>query len=220
MNRYKVLVLGALCLPFVAEAAELPPPAFEITIFGGYRYGGEFETIPPEDNPATGIDESAVGGRSLDLKDTPFVGITLNFEQTEDAYYEFTYSRQETELEGENFDLTVEYLHLGGIVQWSDGDKDHVVPFFGMTVGGTRFTPGNDDLDDETNFSLGVAGGIKFPITRHFGLRLEGRGYFTFLDSSSSVFCASIGGAGSCAIRVSGSSFFQAQGLLGVTASF
>jgi hypothetical protein len=153
----------------------------------------------------------------------------LNVEQTEDAYYEFTYSRQSTELDqitrvppigpAPSLEMNVEYLHLGGLLQFSE-PNDRVIPYFSLTVGATRFSPQTGDLDSETDFSVGIGGGLKFPITRYFGLRLEGRGYATFLDSNANIFCASVNGAASCDIRVRGDTFFQAQAMLGLTFSF
>lgn len=238
MNRIYLAALSVLFVSSAAVAQEQRQPAFEVTLFGGYRYGGEFEIKPNEE--ATNPIPITRNSRKLKLQDAPFAGLTLNFEQTDDAYYELTYSRQDTKLQGDYpVDVTVEYLHLGGIVLFPDSENDHAIPFFGMTFGGTRFTIDGSSLVgldipnqppistqfnsrevSETDFSLGVAGGFKFPITRHIGLRLEGRGYFTFVNSDSEVFCASAGGAGTCAFRISGNSFFQAQAMLGVTAAF
>ena len=203
-----------------SAAADPEPLAIEITVFGGYRIGGAFEDIPDDDAGTVDVDESLASGPKQKLKDTPFFGLTLNVEQTEDAYYEFSYSRQSSELQRDPaFDLTVEYLHLGGLLQFSE-PNDRVIPYFSMTVGATRFTPDQAGLDTETEFSVGIGGGLKFPIAKHFGLRLEARGYITFLDSNANIFCASANGSAGCDIRVRSDTFFQAQALLGVTASF
>jgi hypothetical protein len=221
MKLRKILGVGLLLsAPVLCVAAEPAPLAIEVTAFGGFRVGGAFEDIPDDSTGTTDVDESLAPGPKQKLKDSPFFGLTLNVEQTEDAYYEFSYSRQSTELQRDPpFDLTVEYLHLGGLLQFSE-PNDRVIPYFALTVGATRFSPEQTGLDSETEFSVGVGGGLKFPITKHFGLRLEGRGYVTFLDSNANVFCASVNGTASCDVRVRGDTFFQAQALLGVTVAF
>jgi hypothetical protein len=58
------------------------------------------------------------------------------------------------------------------------------------------------------------------PITERFGVRLEARGYLTFVDSESAFFCASGSFGGVCAIRAKSDTFIQYELLAGATYSF
>ncbi len=59
------------------------------------------------------------------------------------------------------------------------------------------------------------------PISQRFAVRLEARGFVTFVNSDSAFFCASgasIGGA--CAIQAKTDAFFQYELLAGATFKF
>jgi hypothetical protein len=86
------------------------------------------------------------------------------------------------------------------------------------TLGATRFSPAAR-YDDETRFSLALGGGVKIPIGERVALRLEARGFLTFVDSDSEIFCVSAGGA-TCLVRTSGSSVVQYQALAGLSFRF
>ena len=89
-----------------------------------------------------------------------------------------------------------------------------------FTVGITRFSPKPADLSPESDFSFAVGGGMKIPLYSRVALRLEARGYVTLLNAASTIFCSSSPAASTCNIRVKANTFFQAQGLLGVTFGF
>lgn len=81
-------------------------------------------------------------------------------------------------------------------------------PYIGVGLGVTRLIPKPTDLENETRFSASFAGGFKAYLGRHFGLRLEVRGFFTVLESDSRVFCDSFGG---CFVRTSGTELSQGE---------
>jgi len=224
MIRFAVLIATAsvAVLSQTAAAADPVPVeknGFEATLFGGYRMGGSFETKPIADT------EVSV---KRDLADEVAYGLTLNWEAAAGGYYELLYTRQDSELEqvraGDNipqadaFDLSVEYLHIGGMLEFGE-PAARVIPYFALTIGATRLTP-DDERNSETDFSLGLGGGVKVPIGKHFAVRLDLRGYITWLDSDSDIFCISTGATSLCNIRVHGDNFIQAQAGLGFTAGF
>ena len=65
------------------------------------------------------------------------------------------------------------------------------MPFVAVGLGLTRLLPEPDGLSDETRFSASFGAGVKLWLGRHVGIRLEGRGFFTVLDSNSRTFCDS-----------------------------
>jgi hypothetical protein len=195
------LLLMAPCADVFADEAT----TFEVTPFAGYRFGGEFKSA--DDSRRT-------------LNDAASYGLVLNLEQTPDAYYEFLYSKQSTQIGGATpVDLSIEYAHIGGIILFGD-EGDRVIPYFALTAGATRFNPAQTDLQAATEFSFAVGGGVRVPLATHVALRFDARAFVTLLSADSSIFCSASAGNASCDIRVSGSKFIQGQGLIGVTVAF
>jgi len=178
----------------------------EVTPFVGYQLGGGFDTREGDLN----IDPNAN------------LGLVLSLRTRHDGLVEFLYIRQATTMElegtpdsGDLFDLTVEYLHVGGL--W-EIETDRKRPFLGLTVGGTRLDPRTAGVDDEWAFSAGISGGLKYFFTERLGVRVEGRALLSFFSSSGIVFCGFP--PGQCGLSVSGSNFAQLDFLAGLTVKF
>jgi opacity protein-like surface antigen len=205
--RYLIVIglAGLLGAP-LAAADELP--LFQVGLFGGYRAGGELE------------DQDTGANRDLDDSSSFAVSLELRFAQGDDRFYQLWYSRQATEVgdDVEQFDADVEYLHIGGTLPF--GGWKHAQPYFAAGLGVTRFSAAIPDADDSTQFSGSMAFGLEIPLGDHAAIRLEARGYLTAVDTDTSFFCRSDGGGGGCLIVASGSSIFQAEGLVGVLVRF
>ncbi|HEX7114678.1 MAG TPA: outer membrane beta-barrel protein [Steroidobacter sp.] len=198
------LALLALARPAAAAEEERRTNAFEITPFFGYMAGGSFE------DPVDSSD------RDLDA-DTSF-GVIMNAAVESWRHYELLYTRQSTELDGaEPFDMDVDYLQIGGIV--SHPAAERVIPYFGLTVGAARFSPDEPGLDEETKFAFSAAGGLRVPITDHFGVRLDVRAFVTLLDTDGNLFCVSSEGL-TCRVRAKSDTLLQYSATLGVTVAF
>ncbi|HJY41493.1 MAG TPA: outer membrane beta-barrel protein [Steroidobacteraceae bacterium] len=195
-----------LCLASPARAEEQREyNEFEFTPFLGQMAGGEFED-PTDDSD-----------RDLDA-DTDF-GIFVDAATDWWRHYEMLYVSQSTRVKGATpFDMDVQYLQFGGTVAYPDSSH-RVVPYFGMTVGAARFSPDGSGLDDETKFAFTIGGGVRVPITDHFGVRLDLRAFGTVLDSESDLFCVSDGGL-TCRIKAKGDFFLQYAANLGVIIGF
>ena len=220
------MTMGLASLAYAQD--DLPRSLFETTFFGGYRFGGSFEQEIT--HPTTG--ESSQ--RNADLDNASSYGIALNWQQEPNAYYELSYSKSDTtlqalqwvtpsgtptpppQLEPLAIDMTVEYLLIGGYVTFAEPD-DRAVPYFLLTVGAARYIPDTIEFDEMTKFAMAIGGGVKFPITKHIGIRLDGRVYATFFENSSQVFCKL---PGSCAISLQGETVLQPEASLGVTFGF
>jgi len=199
----------ALCAS--AALAALPRPAHaqrvEITPFGGYRVGGGIaeveagEVVDDDGGPSLGVIVDVVfGGLSDGLK------------------VEGVFSRETADLEVRTgiFDppssvpVEVDQLLVGGIQDLSYG---RVRPFLSGLLGITRYAvPG----DTEVRFALGVGTGVKFYVTRNFGLRLDARGYMTVIDLGGAGICGGFG----CAIRFNVSPAFQGDFTAGLLVAF
>ena len=197
-----------LCLtaPSVQAADDSEPNTFEITPFIGLMAGGSFE------DPAT--------GQERDVEDDTSYGVFLNaLADVPERQYELLYAKQSSVIEdGTPIDLDLEYLHIGGHVAYPQ--NRYVWPYFAVTVGAARFTPDTAGLDDETKVSFSVGGGIKFPITKHFGIRFDARAFITLLEDDSEIFCVSDPPSAGCNIRPKSDTFVQYTGSLGVSFGF
>jgi opacity protein-like surface antigen len=188
-----------------AQAKEEPRSNnFEVTPFIGLMAGGSFE------DPSTGDER--------DLEDDTNYGIFFNIvDEVPERHYEFFYTKQSSVIEGSvPIDLDTEYLHLGGTVAY----PSHVIPYFGITVGATRFSPDLAGLDDEIKLSFSVGGGMKFPITDRIGIRFDARALITLLENDSEIFCVSVPATASCLIKPEGDTYIQYMGSLGVSFGF
>jgi opacity protein-like surface antigen len=193
---------------------EAPPVnwSWEVTPFIGYRGGGNFDL------------KGSPNASEVDLDDHGSFGLAVNLfpgaDKTES--YELYYSRQKTNVAKSSplapFDLNVEYLHLGGTLLLND--ELPVRPYIVGGVGVTRFSPQTGDAGADSRFSLSLGAGVKLPVTKHFKVRLEGRGFVTFVNSDSAFLCTSDTQGGACAIRVKGESFIQYELLAGAAFVF
>jgi hypothetical protein len=184
-----------------------PVNEFEITPFGGYTIGGEFED--PSDSS------------SRDLEDEVSFGVSIDFTSEDPTrHYQLLYMNQRTEVEqGSKLDIDVEYLHIGG-VQDFPSERRRAIPFVSGGLGATLLSPDRSGFDDETEFSLSLGGGFKIPLSDSIALRLEARAFVTFFDSDTSVFCASTPPTAACDIRAKSDTILQFTTSLGITAGF
>jgi Outer membrane protein beta-barrel domain len=185
-------------------------PRLEIMPFAGYRVGGSFDY------------EDAAVSHALDLGDDSSWGIDLGLYRDRSSFYELLYSQQRAQLDTRgtslgSLELRTEYAHFGGTLLFPD--QNWFVPYLSLTMGVTKFDPQDDALVSESNFSMSLGGGMRLPINRHLAVSLGVRGYLTFIDSSSQIFCVSSGGA-ACLFRITASSFFQAEGQVGFVMTY
>ena len=183
---------------------------FEITPFAAYRIGGQFD----ENN----------GNGQLELNESAAQGIMLDVRVNHNGQWELLYAHQETEVDTQGifvndpqFDLDVEYFHLGGTYLF---DGDNTRPFVVVTLGLSHFDPQLVGLDSESYFSVSIGGGLQLNASKRFGVRLEGRLFTTFVDTDSNIFCSSVGGAGTCLIQVDGSTITQWEARAGLVFRF
>lgn len=187
-------------------------PTFEVTPFVGYRVGGDFDLERTGGGDATNVE----------IGDDASYGVDLGVYRDNTSFYEILYSRQDADLDtdGTNLgrlDLKTEYLHFGGALLYPI--ERWLVPYLSLTIGATRFDPQSGGYDSETKFSASLGGGLRFPITARFATTLGLRGYFTFVDSDSEIFCVGSGGI-DCLLRTSGSTFVQGEAQLGFSFTF
>lgn len=215
--RFSVIALG--CLVAAAsltagatdfdDSSQAPPLKFSVSPLAGYRAGGSFK-LTDTDNHAT-VQGHLSYGLALDLST-----------DQQASQYELFYSRQATNLSSPalaSSDITIQYLHLGGTVLLAE-PTERWQPYFLATLGGTRFSSDAAASIDKTYFSVSLGLGLKVPFNTHLALRLEARGFATFLNGNTAVFCRSDQAGGLCVIHGNGDAFFQGDALAGLVYTF
>lgn len=203
-----VATLGA-SMGMAAESDEEagPPLKFSLTPFAGYRFGGRLTL--------------ADTNTRLDAMNHMSYGVALDVATDDQTQYELFYSRQSTRLSAPSptpSNTIIEYLQIGGTVDI--GESPRFQPYFIGTLGGTRFSPDSAAGSDRIYFSGSLGGGLRVPFNSHLALRLEARGFATFFNSHTAVFCRSDQAGGVCLIHSSGSTFFQGDVLAGLSFTF
>jgi hypothetical protein len=201
-----------MLLAGAAPEARAAGPEFEITPFGGYRIGGQFET--PETQTAASQD--------VDLEDGGSWGVDIGLYRDRTSFYEFLYSTSSTELDTTDptlaaLDVKTEYYHVGGTLLFAD--ERWWAPWFSFTVGATRFSAGGG-YDSDTKFSVAAGGGVRVPFNDYVAATAGVRGYLTFVESDTDFLCVSTGTQGGCLLNSTGSTWFQFEGLIGITVGF
>lgn len=174
----RLLPVLAILLPLSLVSAPLAAEGFQITPFIGYASEGSLEDINT--------------GAGLDIAADSTVGFTLGKDVGETRQIEFYFSRQSTDLSGDpaitpgfKVDIDVEYIHFGSKHYLGKTSNTYLVG----SIGGTRFSSSSSVHGSETDFSLGVGGGFETGRDKGVGFRLEGRGFATFTEGSTQIFC-------------------------------
>jgi hypothetical protein len=214
-----LLVLATCAL---RAGAQERPPRYELTPYGAYRFGGEFEGEDTDDGDATN------DGQNFELREGNATGLIFNIRTNSvNTQWEILYAHQDTQLETEAtftagaplLDLDVDYLQFGGTYLFDEA-SDSTVPFVAMTAGLARFEPENPGFEAENYFSGSLGGGVQLRADKPVGVRLEARVFGTFVDSDSTLFCRTGPDANFCALSVSGNVLVQFEARAGVVVRF
>ena len=183
---------------------------FEITPFTAYRIGGQFDEKD--------------GDGQFELNESDAQGFLLNIRANPNGQFELLYARQDTEVDTQGLfatdpilDLDVEYFQFGGTYLF---DGENTLPFIALTLGVTHFDPQPAEFDSESYFSASFGGGVQLNATKRIGVRIEGRVFTTLIESDSTIFCSSTGGAGACLIQVDGTTLTQWEARVGLVFRF
>ncbi len=208
--RLKLLAAALALLTAVPSFAQTSPGAFELTPYGGYRFGGTFEDVD--------------GQGEVELDDDASFGLIMNFRESGNTQWEVIYSQQNTTADIADFalplsevDIRLQSLQLGGTYM---GEGERVRPYLAATIGGTHVEPDDSAFDDDTFWSFSIGGGLQIAPSNRVGLRLEARGWGTLVSSSTSLFCSSGPQGGLCAIEIDGRMLWQFETFAGVVFRF
>ncbi len=204
------LVFIFFALSSCTAAAQSSPGAFELTPYGGYRFGGTFEEMDTD--------------VEVDLADDATFGLIFNVRESANTQWEIIYSRQSTEADTSSLsipeqavDIELHILQGGGTYQ---GEGEWARPYLAATVGGTLIDPGLPSFDSDVFWSFSVGAGFNIRPSERLGFRLEARVFGTLLSADSDLFCSSGAGGALCAIAVEGNMLWQVETFAGVVFRF
>jgi hypothetical protein len=173
----------------------LPVPApgqtIEVVPLAGYRFNNDlFE---------------AAANRPVDLDGAPVVGGALNVAIGDGRWLESLFTRQQAEVTVPRSPVrsrvVVDQLLGGGRQEFGVRGAR---PFFTGLLGLTRY--GVDGHDAEVRFTIGAGGGVRVPVQRRIGVRLDSRVLTTFVDLDAR---AAACGPGLCLVAVDASVVWQ-----------
>jgi hypothetical protein len=206
---YTGLAFALLIAATSAAAQELET---ELTVFGGYRFGGSMNVL---DSDAT-----------YEVQDSSSFGLIWNRRYEANTQWEVFFSQQQTEVElsdplvaDEFVDVELYTLQLGGTYLW---EGEAVRPYLVMTIGGTHIksNPDNGNGDSDTFFSGSIGVGFKMQPTRRLGLRLEARANGVLMRDSTKLFCQTGPNNNVCVVEIEGSMLGQLETFIGIVFRF
>ena len=159
-----------------------PDNRFELTPSVGYRWGG---TIFSDTTSLFGQDVEAASNGTYGLD----FGIPLGVSNMK---LELMVNRQDTNLTtgGGLFapndriaDFHVTYYHAGLMIPFSE--SRNTTPFIVVSAGVGSLDPDIRGVSPSNRFSASAGIGVKVPVSDSFGVRVEGRGYFTSLGGDT-----------------------------------
>jgi len=200
------VLAAALCL--LGRSSPLQAQAFEVTPFGGARFGGDFVDLDT--------------GRAVDVDSAPAFGVVLDVPLSDGMQVEGFFSRQDRATvtpQGAvgvpvRLHITIDHYQAGALQEY-DINRPGVRPFLTGTLGLTRYGSGGDN---EVRFTIAAGGGVKLFPVRHVGVRLDGRVFVSFVDSGggNSAVCA----PGGCILGLNLSTIWQAEFTAGLVVKF
>lgn len=188
MNRSRVVLLVVLVSLFAASAQAT---RWELSAYGGYRWGGTVKGENSQAEPLVELDinDGATVGIAFDLRTSiEMLLLEVFWEHQFSDLSATVYSTGDTDQLGS---LTVDYFHGGFLYEFSsmyDTSSDPPMrPFLGFTLGATRFGP-EGDLEPEWRFSIGFLLGVKYFPWERVGIRVQTRLTTTYFANDPQTF--------------------------------
>jgi outer membrane protein with beta-barrel domain len=185
---------------------ERPAAPLELAAFTGFRGGGTFDIADSDEN--ADVSEHLAFSAALDY----------HLDDTSSLSLFFSRSPTWVSVGAERTPFVIRYFMLGGTLMIEE--MSYVHPYVTGLIGVGRFSVSDPEAKDLSELAVSFGVGVRVPLAEHFDLRLEGRGYVTFVDSQSSLFCEGASTENVCRLRGNGSTFVQFEVLAGFAWSF
>lgn len=155
---------------------------FELTPFVGYRYGGTIYA-----------DQTHLFNQNVDVDSAANFGLNFAIPVTEGWKVELMVNRQNTRFtngSGGLFapnqrlgDFSITYFHGGIVIPFAVSRA--ATPYVVVSAGIANLDPRVSGATSSNRFSGAAGIGVKVPINRNVGFRVEERGYFTALSNTT-----------------------------------
>jgi hypothetical protein len=194
--RQSPFVFAALAITLVLCSQMAAAQSVEAAPVGGYRFGNDLFQL--------------VTNGSIDVDGAPVFGGTINVEMGDGLSFEALVTRQRadvttpTGVSGRpvHWRIDVDQYLAGGRQEF---DLGRARPFLTGLVGLTR---SGTEGDNEVRFTIAAGGGVRLPLQRRLGVRLDGRVFATFVDADArAVAC----GVGTCFVGLDVNVAWQAE---------
>jgi hypothetical protein len=199
--RAALLAMLVAAAPAAAHAQALEG----ISVFAGYRFGGELTDVTT--------------GESWETSEGPAYALAFDFAIDRQRQYQLIVSHRNSALQATGFfspvgdiELGIAYIQFGGVYHLEEVGRG---PYAVGGVGLTHMNPKQGGFSSETGFSLNLGFGYTIPLGKGVGLKFEGRGYATLISGSSALFCS-----GGCVVQIKGDSFTQGEVMAGIAVRF
>ena len=193
MKKYLAIMPGLLAFFLGAADSTLAQGKFEVSPFGGYETSASYPVSPfSSGSTANPIDR-------LRVNDATSYGTFLDYNLAENFQAEFLWDRNNTSYSARQistgtyskaYNSDIDQFQFGGAFTFLDSTH-RWRPYFAASVGFTHDanSAGNSN---RTEFSYSVGGGVKYYLSRHFGLRGDIR-YLPTYGNSYGVYCDPFG---------------------------
>jgi len=192
--KHRAIWLSLLAVLLCAASSTHAQGKFEISPFAGYETSGSYPVSLTSNGPITNpIDK-------LRVNEATSYGTFLSYNLSENFQVEFMWDRNNTYYSGRQistgtymkvYDSDIDQYQFGG--QYTFLDSSHRFrPYVAASVGFTHDSNSGGN-SNRTEFSYSLGGGVKYYLSRHFGLRGDIRYLPTYGSSSYGVYCDPFG---------------------------
>jgi hypothetical protein len=194
--RQSLFGFAALAIVLVLRSPLASAQTVEAAPVGGYRFGNDLFEL--------------VTNGSIDVDGAPVVGGAVNVDIGDGLSFEALVTRQEAHITWPGGPSGTPVHGRVVVDQWLAGGRQEFPfgrarPFFTGLLGLTR---SGIEGDNEVRFTIAAGGGVKLPLQRRLGVRLDGRVFTTFVDADTrAVACAQ----GTCLVGLNVNVAWQAE---------
>ena len=154
---------------------------FELSPYVGYRYGGTIYA-----------NQTQLFNQNVAIDSAPNFGANFAIPVNNGWKIEFLVDRQNTQFSGGggglfspnnnlgDFDIT--YFQGGLVIPFAQTRS--ATPYFTVDAGVANLNPRVSGATSSTRFAAGAGIGVKVPLNRNIGIKIEERGFFTSLSNS------------------------------------
>ncbi|MCU4176816.1 hypothetical protein [Carboxylicivirga sp. N1Y90] len=145
---------------------------------------------------------------TFNMKDAANYGVAISMRTTHNTHVEFAYTNSKTtgvlsdfvSGDTDTYNMNINYFQIGGIRDVLDGP---IVPYGTASLGVGWFNMKDAEVSDHVAFSAALGGGVKFFLSDHIGIRLQGRLLLPMYFSGGGLFIGGGSGGASGGVSVS-----------------